>query len=364
MEFRQLGRTGFTVNPLGLGTEYLIGAEHAHVVRMIRYAFEHGINYYELFPANPQFRDAMGEAFKPFRKQVLLSAHLGAQVVRTQYDKTRDVAECRAWFDDYLLRFRTDYVDILFLHNIDSQDDYDTVMAPNSVLALAQELKQRGLARAIGYSGHMVNTSLQAVESGVIDVLLFPVNLASNTVIAPQDNNTAGIYDLLQACAAHRVGVIAMKPYAGGQLLTPSQPHIKPVTPVQCLAFALAQPAVACVVPGCKDIAQLDAALAINTASDAERDYAQAMVSARAHVPGECVYCNHCLPCPAEIDIAQLLRLQDRMRMEMESHLRLLYNTLSATASDCIRCGACEDRCPFQVQVMARMEQMAAMFGT
>ncbi|MCE5259165.1 MAG: aldo/keto reductase [Chloroflexi bacterium] len=363
MEYRQLGRTGFKVGALGLGTEYLIGAARDHIVKMIRSAYEHEINYFELFPANPLFRDAMGEAFAPFRQQVFLGAHLGAQVVETQYDKTRDIAACRRWFEDFLARYHTDYVDVLFLHNIDTQEDYNTVMAPGGVCDLAQTYRRNGAARAVGFSGHTVSTALQAVESGLIDVLLFPVNLAGNTLVSPEANSMAGIHDLLQTCATRGVAVIAMKPFAGGQLLDPAQPNLKSVTAAQCLAYTLAQPGVACVVPGCKNEQELEQALAYFTASAAQRDYAQAIVDAQQHPAGECVYCNHCLPCPVEIDIARLMRLLDKSRGQASETLRAAYNQLNATASYCVRCGACEERCPFGVAVMQRMEEMSALYG-
>ncbi|MHB9033552.1 MAG: aldo/keto reductase [Anaerolineae bacterium] len=363
MEFRQLGRTGFSVSAISLGTEYLIGAAHDHIVQVIRAAYERGINYFELFPANPLFRDAMGDAFAPFRKQVMLSAHFGAQVVATQYDKTRDPVECRTWFEDFLKRYRTDYVDVLFLHNIDTQAEYDEAMAPGGMNSLAQAYRRSGVARTIGFSGHTVSTALQAVESNQIDVLLFPVNLAGNTVVNPENNSMANIHDLLRACAARGVGVLAMKPYGGGQLLSPSQAYQKPISVLQCLAYTLAQPAVAAVVPGCKDIAQLDEALRYFKASAQELDYTQAIIDAQQHTAGECVYCNHCLPCPVEIDIAQVMRFLDKSRGSRVPAVAQDYLRLNATASDCVHCGDCETRCPFGVPVMERMQAMSALYG-
>ena len=363
MEYRQLGRTGFTVSAIGLGTEYFIGAPSDHIIKTIRYAYEQGITYYELFPANSLFRDAMGQAFAPFRKDVLLGAHLGAQVVETQYDKTRDLDACRLWFEDFLTRFHTDYADVLFLHNIDTQEDLDTVFAPGGVCDLAESYRNKGNARAIGFSGHTVRTALQAVESGRIDVLLFPINLAGNTTVNPENNSMASIHDLLRACTARGVAVIAMKPYAGGQLLSPANAAIRPITALQCLTYSLEQPGVSCVVPGCKNAHELDQALAYFSSSAAERDYSAAIVAAQQHAAGECVYCNHCLPCPVEIDIAQLMRIFDKSHGTVDPALLTEYQQMASTASYCVHCGSCEERCPFGVPVMQRMDEMATLYG-
>jgi predicted aldo/keto reductase-like oxidoreductase len=93
----------------------------------------------------------------------------------------------------------------------DQQKDYDEVMDPGGYFDLAQRLRQEGKARFLGFSGHTVATALRAVESGVIDVLMFPINIAGNMV--------PGKKELLQACVLHNVGGVAMKPYAGGKLL-------------------------------------------------------------------------------------------------------------------------------------------------
>jgi predicted aldo/keto reductase-like oxidoreductase len=69
------------------------------------------------------------------------------------------------------------------------------------------------------------------------------------------------------------------------------------------------------------------------------------------------------LPCPAVIDIGQVIRLSEMAQHRMSADLRATYSALSANASDCTRCGACEERCPFDVGVMARMEQAVAVFG-
>jgi hypothetical protein len=79
---------------------------------------------------------------------------------------------------------------------------------------------------------------------------------------------------------------------------------------------------------------------------------------------GHCVYCNHCLPCPAEIDIAAMNRLFDRARIQgVDAALRQAYAAMPANADDCLACGDCESRCPFGVAVVERMEAAGELFG-
>ena len=372
MQTRTLGRTGIEVSALSLGTEYLIDLPQTHVDAVIHQAIERGINYFDLFWAQPGFRDIMGQAFQGYRDKVLLTAHLGATVEDGQGARTRDPKLAADFIEDYLRRYHTDYVDVLFLHNSDGQEDYDTVMAPGGLADLAQRLQQQGKTRAIGFSGHTVSTAHQAAESGIVDVIMFPINLAANAV--------PGKRAFLQACAAHDVALVAMKPYAGGKLLQPGSSMSldtflsggddkmeltkeRAITPIQCLHYVLSQVGVSTVVPGCKDLDELDQALAYWEADDAARDFSQLLAAFSQYQAGECVYCNHCLPCPSHIDIGQVNRLLDMGSASMTSAVRETYATLSTNADDCIQCGVCEERCPFGVTVIDRMEQAAELFA-
>ncbi len=370
MRYRELGRTGLRVSEVSLGTEYLIDLPQDHVVPVIREAVAKGINYFDLFFAQPRFRDIMGEAFRGLRDRVYLAAHLGAADRDGQYEKTRDPAEARRYFLDFLTRYRIDCVDVLFLHNCDEEDDYARIMGPGGFLEMAREFQRDGKARFIGFSGHTISTSRAAVESGAIDVLMFTINMAGNAV--------PGKKELLQECVRRNVGLVAMKPFAGGKLLQ-ADGEIEmakwqigggerrldkrcAVTPVQCLSYALSQIGVSTVVPGCRDLEQLAASLAYLDAVEAEKDYSAAVSAFKEYVSGQCVYCNHCLPCPSRIDIGRVIRMLETAGNPPTAAERDAYRALSASASDCTQCGSCAERCPFGVDVIGRMELAEKLF--
>ena len=80
---------------------------------------------------------------------------------------------------------------------------------------------------------------------------------------------------------------------------------------------------------------------------------------------GECTYCGHCKPCPADIDIAMVNKLYDLavMQPEAPASLKQHYHSLAHHASECIGCRGCESRCPFGVGVADRMARTAELFG-
>lgn len=158
-----------------------------------------------------------------------------------------------------------------------------------------------------------------------------------------------------------------MKGYAGGRLFqAETSPFGVALTPVQCLHYALTRPAVASVMAGFDTPEHVDAAVAYETATEEEKDYASVLANAPYHAySGQCTYCGHCAPCPSRIDIAMVNKLYDLavMQEEVPATVKAHYSQLSANAGDCIQCGGCETRCPFGVRIVERMEKAKALFG-
>jgi predicted aldo/keto reductase-like oxidoreductase len=138
------------------------------------------------------------------------------------------------------------------------------------------------------------------------------------------------------------------------------------LTPAQCIHYALTRPAVAAVMLGMQTVREVDEAFAYYQASEAEKDFAPVLAGGgRGTLEGRCMYCNHCLPCPAHIDVAAVNKYLDLCELDgvPAATLREHYLSLPATAADCLRCHACEKRCPFGVAVTSRMERAKAVFG-
>jgi uncharacterized protein len=378
MRTRRLGRTGLAVSEISLGTEYLLGQPAAEARAVIREAIAGGMNYFDLFCPQPAFRDIMGEAFIGQREKVFLTAHLGSTAQEDgQYAVSRDIALCGRFFEENLRRMRTDHVDVLFLHNVNTHDDTDQVLGTGGLLDLARRLQRQGKARFIGFSGHNVATSRQAVESDAIDVLMFPINMAGLAL--------PGLEELSAACKAHDVGVVAMKCFGGGSMLRPETTITiedyqmgraempgaptkfqkrAAITPYQCLSYVLARPEVSAALPGCKATTELAQVLGYGASSAAQRDYRSLLPMFESLRTGVCVYCNHCLPCPGQIDIGKVLSLLDKARDTSVADVTEAYCALPAHASDCISCGDCTGRCPFGVDAMREMQTAGALFGS
>lgn len=381
VQYRKLGRTGVDISIISLGAEHFVNVATTDVAAVIRKAIDTGINYIDLICGEPEVRDSYGTALADgYRERVMISGHLGAARKDGQYFRTRDPKLSDEYFHDLLRRLATDYVDVLMIHFVDDMADLEQVMEPTGPIGQARRLQQEGKARFIGLSSHDVSTALAAVRTGCLDVLMFPVNPAFDTLASGVDldalwkpepyknTQSAGVdplrRELQHACLEHGIAIIAMKPYAGGWLFWKENPSGAVLSPLQCLAYALSQPAVATVLPGCKTVDQLDAALAYLEAAPEDLDYSGLHKSARWALSSTCMYCNHCLPCPATIDIGRVTRLADSFAASRSHSARQEYLGLTARASDCTQCGECLQRCPFGVDIISNMERAVEIFGT
>lgn len=127
------------------------------------------------------------------------------------------------------------------------------------------------------------------------------------------------------------------------------------------MQYALDRPGVLTVLPGMNSVEQAEHLLRFFEASDAEKDYSLIGSFSPADAVGRCVYCNHCKPCPAGIDIGLVNKYYDLAR-NGDSMAAEHYYGLALHAQDCLQCGHCNHRCPFQVDQMARMKEIADYF--
>jgi len=369
MKYTELGRTGLNTSIISIGTEHMRGQPRETVVPTLRTAVERGVNYFDVIYAMPEYLAHMREGFQGSRDRLLLAAHLGSTDKGGQYYKTRTAKRCESSFLDVLRCLETEYVDVLWLTNFNVLNDWDRA-SRSGFLDLACRLRDEGKARFLGISGHYHGIMERAIESGLVDLIMLPVNMFNHAM--------PGRRDLLDLCARENIGVVAMKPLGGGKLLSKRGSLRVPkyqtsgetfqvkipdeVTPAQCLSYVLAQRGVTIALPGVKNEDELAAALHTLEASEAERDFSGLLSSFGHYVEGECTYCNHCLPCPVVIDIGQVNRLLDRAGLSLTASLRADYAALPVKASACTECGACTKRCPFGVDVIPRIHQAVKVF--
>lgn len=139
-------------------------------------------------------------------------------------------------------------------------------------------------------------------------------------------------------------------------------PFGRAMTRNQCIQYALDCPGVLTVVPGVRGLDDLNELLTFPDAAQEERDYSFIRELTPKDIEGHCVYCSHCHPCPAGIDIGLVNKYYDLARAGDEL-AKNHYRKLGTKASACRDCGHCDRRCPFQVEQSRRMREIAEYFG-
>ena len=153
-----------------------------------------------------------------------------------------------------------------------------------------------------------------------------------------------------------------MKPFSGGQLLSArTSPFGEALTQYQCIKYALDKPGILTVLPGAQSVAEIDFLLKYYEQSEEALDYSIIGTFAPPEASGKCVYCNHCEPCPAGIDIGSVNKFYDLARIG-DDMAKAHYLALEKNASDCVSCGHCNSRCPFSVDQMSRMHEIKKYF--
>ena len=380
MNYRTLGRTGLKVSEIGMGCEGLVDKSYEQVLEFVDKMESLGVNCIDLYTSNPEVRANLGKAMKGRRDKFILQSHLCSVWEKGQYLRTRDINKVKAGFDEMLRLLNTGYIEIGMIHYSDALSDWQEIVN-GPIMAYAQELKAAGKIGCIGLSSHNPEVGQAAVDSGLIDVLMFSVNPCYDLQPANEDveqlwaesayehrlvNMDPQRQALYESCQRRGVGVTVMKAFGGGDLLSQYSPAGVALTPFQCLHYALTRPGVACVMTGAKTVEELVQCAAYETAPDSEKDYAAAFAAMpKISWEGHCMYCGHCAPCPQGIDVASVTKFLNLAKAQggVPETVREHYAVLPHHAGECVACGACEKRCPFSVSIIEHMQQAAELFG-
>ena len=363
MEYRIHPKTGARVSVIGIGTGPIHEATEREAAAALSYAYEQGVNYLDFATAGAGTFPYVGAVLGPVRKDLFYQVHFGANYESGEYGWTTNLDTIKRQVDWQLKELRTDYIDFGMIHCLDEARDWKQYQK-NGVLDYLLELKRAGVVRHIGLSSHTPELAQMVLDTGLAEQLMFSINPAYDYQQGEYAIGSASErMDLYRRCEAEGIGISVMKPFSAGQLLDGrTSPFGRALTKVQCIQYALDKPGVLTVLPGIRGLQDMKEALAWLDASPEERDYAVLGTFAPGDAAGACVYCNHCQPCPAGLNIGLINKYYDLAKIG-DAMAADHYGKLEKHASDCVGCGHCDRRCPFHVAQSDRMRDIAAYFG-
>ena len=337
----------------------------AEIESVVRTAIQNGINFFDLCASGKNVYEPFGRAIAEQREKVFFQLHFGAVYnEKGEYGWSRDLDVIKETFAWELKALGTDYVDFGFLHCVDEDEDFDELIS-SGIFDYIKKLKEEGKVHHIGFSSHTPSVANRVLDTGVIDMMMFSINPAYDLEQGDElgIGSTSERAALFCRCESMGVGISVMKPFHGGKLLDEkTSPFHTAMTRFQCIQYALDRPGVLAVVPGVRDLKDLNALLGFADAPEAEKDYSVIGEFTPQVAQGNCVYCNHCQPCPAGIDVGLVNKYYD-LALAGDHMAANHYEKLAVKADACIGCGHCNRRCPFHTRQSARMKEIAAYFG-
>jgi len=173
----------------------------AQVGRIVKTAMDLGVNYIDTAPGYGNAEEGIGPVLGKRRKDIILGTKL----------YTDSIVKAEEMFSGSLKKLKTDYVDLLYFHQLGDRDIPKSRKA-DGVFTYILKQKKAGKCRFVGVTSHnRPGRVAEFLETGLVDVLMVPVNFA--------DEYTYGYEKkVLPIARKHNVGIVAMKVFGGPAL--------------------------------------------------------------------------------------------------------------------------------------------------
>lgn len=336
MKYTTLGKTGLRVSVVGLGGIPIQRTDAFGTKAVINACIETGINYIDTARGYTVSEEYLGEALEGRRNKFIIATK----------SMSRDYESMKRDIEISLRNLRTNYIDIYQIHNIKTDEEFVKCFGENGAYQALFEAKAEGKIGHIGATAHGVEAFERLITEfeDQIETFMFPYNIVENQGA-----------ELMKKCAEKNIGFIAMKPLAGG--------NIEDAT--LAMKYILSNPCCDIAIPGMgdsKEVYENATAAEAGALTDEEKAKCQAIIKELGQ--HFCRRCGYCAPCPQGINIpSNFLFANYLRRYGLADWAKSRYATLSATAKDCVGCGTCETRCPYELPIREMLKQVAKDMG-
>lgn len=327
MKKKRIGNTDIEATHLSFGGIKLHRNMPDKAENIVSKALDLGLNYIDTARCYGDSEALIGAIMKSRRSECYLSS----KSIRRSKDETAvDI-------DIGLKTLNTDMIDIYFCHDISRDQHYDKIMSDSGSLTAIREAQKAGKVRYTAISTHRAEIAIKAIRSGEFDVIMLPINLFDREFIT----------DVIPIARQEGTGIVGMKPLAGGAF---KYPQI-------ALRYSLAQDIDVQLV-GISAIAELeeDFQIADTLKPLSEEDMKKLDNEAKELGKDFCRQCGYCLPCTVEINIPKVF-LYERYanRFWLEDLAMEQYALLEVKGDECVECGKCEEKCPYELPIIEKM---------
>ncbi|MDD4524341.1 MAG: aldo/keto reductase [Lachnospiraceae bacterium] len=167
---RKLGNTEYQVSPVAYGGIVSMSDGQKESDRYVKWAMDHGINYYDVAPTYGDAQEKLGNSLRPYRNDVYLAC-------KTEQRGAKGAEEA---LKESMRLLHTDYFDNYQLHGLVSVAEVETVFGKGGAMEVIMPLHEQGVLRKLGITCHNEDAALRAMELYDFDTVLFPLNWHMN----------------------------------------------------------------------------------------------------------------------------------------------------------------------------------------
>ncbi len=333
MDFVRLGKSELMVSAVGFGGIPIQRLTADEAVDVVRACLDMGVNFIDTANGYSTSEERIGRAIADCREDVIIATKTGG----------RDKATALEHLELSLRRLDTDYIDLWQFHGVSTPEDYERVLGPGGAMEAAQAALEAGKVRHIGITSHSLDLALEQVASDLFETIMFPFNFVTSE---PAD-------ELIPLALEHDVGFIDMKPMGGGLL----------EDAVIAFKYLRRFPEIV-PIPGIERIEEMEEIVGIMEGPAELTDVERAkLVRLREELGNRfCRRCGYCMPCPEGVPIRSLMILDSIIKRMPPERLVGGWEETIAKVDDCVDCGECETKCPYDLPIRDRMAENIALY--
>lgn len=337
MKYVELGKTGLKCAVVSFGGIPIQRSDAANTMAVVDALEKHGMNYIDTARGYTVSEEYLGAALKGRRDKFILATK----------SMVRDYEGMKKEVEISLSKLDTDHIEVYQIHNLPLAD-FDKVFGPGGAYRALEEAKATGKIGHIGATFHNIDALRKAVEeySDKIETVMFPYNIVENQG-----------EEVLRLAREKGIGTICMKPMAGGNLTDWTL----------ALKYIDAKGVMDIMIPGMGDATEVErnaaAAEVLGPLTAEEEERCEAI--RRELGTTFCRRCGYCAPCTVGINIPSAFLFQNyKLHYEgLGEWAEQRYAAMGHTAGECIECGACETRCPYELPIREMLKSVTETFG-
>lgn len=331
---RKLGKTDLYIKRVGFGGLPIQRVSQEDCDKIIDELIKNDVNFIDTARGYTISEEYIGNSIKDKDYKFIIATK----------SMNRDYEGMKKDIDISISNLKCNKIDLYQMHNV-KMEEYDSVFEDDMAYKALLEAKKEGKIKNIGITSHSVEVIKKAIEDEKFDTIQIPYNIVE----------TQG-EEVLKLANDKNIGTIIMKPLAGGALTDAKL----------ALKYIVSKEYIDVVIPGMDKVEQIKENISVlKDKIKLTKDELNSIDKIKVELGNSfCRRCEYCMPCVENINIPLQFLLEGYYtRYDLKEWAVNRYESLDKKASDCIECGLCEQKCPYNLNIREMLKNTAKVLG-